>query len=140
IRVQGGATGDGVAPGATIKSAQLAVVGVVGLDAALEIDKKAVLIARREIQTCTDGEVLTLDRGGTALADVAAITAGQTGGLSAIEAAAQGLPDKTSPQPTAGRQVDPAALAIVAVFVGEMSKTGSRCPFARYLLGDEINH
>src|SRR5690554_6774342 len=140
IRVQGRATGDGVAPGATIKSAQLAVVVVVGLDAALEIDKKAVLIAGGEIQTCTDGEVLTLDRGGTALADVAAITEGQIGGFAIIEAAPQGQADQIFHQRTAGIQVDPAALAIVAVFLEDMINTGSRAPFVGYLLGDDIDH
>src|SRR5690606_11467228 len=124
----------------TIEGAQLAVVVIVGLDAALEIDKKAVLIAGCEIQTCTDGEVLTLDRGGTALADIAAITEGQTGGTAELETPALGQADQVFHQRTAGIQVYPAALAIVAVFLKNMINTGSRAPFLGYLLGDDIDH
>src|SRR5690606_27804241 len=140
IRIQGGTAGNRISAGAAIESTQLAIVIVIGLHSALEINEEGMLVAGGEVQTRTDGEVFSFHRRSTALADVAAVAEGQIGGVAIVEAAPQGQTDKIVDQRAAGVQIDPAAFTVITVLLKYMIDAGSRAPFPGHLLGDDVDH
>ncbi|MCY1357337.1 hypothetical protein D9M69_438260 [compost metagenome] len=136
----GGAAVDRVAAGLAVQGAELAVVVVVALATALEVQGEVVVFVRGEGQAAADGVVLALDRGGAAFADGGVVVEFQVRGAAVVQAAAHVHAQQAIDQRTAAVEARLAGVAEVAILLDGVLQGQGAAPFAADLLGDDVDH